>query len=207
MAGLAREVEALRRAVHRLHSLPGQLDDLAAVVAQLTGDVARLTAAPGGTAPPSWLALGELDDAAATQARLIDWMHGVYLRFADGSRTLPGCWLWHPEVVEELLWLRAAWIAAHEPSATIAQVADWHDRHRPGVVRRIKDYAGLCSLENHQPGHSRHQPAPNVPVADAATAIAGWWSTGRDTTPPVPTAEQLAEAGGVARVGSSRGRP
>jgi hypothetical protein len=135
-------------------------------------------------------------------------MGAVYLRFADAARTLPACWLWHPEIIEELLWLRAAWIAAHDPSASIAQVADWHDRYRPGVVRRIRDYAGVCSLENHQPGRPRHIPALRVPVASAASAIAAWWTTDRDDTPPAPTSEQLSEAAGrPPQRGTSRGRP
>ena len=72
--------------------------------------------------------------------RLAQWVAGVYLRYPDAR--LPDCWLWHPEVVEELLWLHQAWLAAYAEGARVTAAADWHDRYRPGVVARIKSYRG-----------------------------------------------------------------
>ncbi len=88
---------------------------------------------------------------------------------------------------------------------TVQLAADWHDRHRPGVVRRIRDYAGTCSLETHLTGTERAASTP-VPVTYAAAAIAGWWTLNRDRPPPAPTAEQLARCAGLRRQSRPRGR-
>jgi len=136
----------------------------------------------------------------------VEWMRGIFLRYTDAARGLPDCWLWHPDIVEELLWLRAAWWAAYRTKAgSVSQAADWHDRHRPGVVRRIREAAGTCSLETHLPGTGQHPP-PGVPLADAVDAIAAWWTLGRDQPPPAPTPEQVARCSGPRRHGSPRGR-
>jgi hypothetical protein len=202
VAGLAREIEALRRQLADLAQLPRRVEQLADLLARLAEQTAAQQAAGPGTL--TWLDLPtDRPDAAADAeqilARLAGWLASVYLRYTDAARTLPGCWLWHPEVVEELLCLHQAWLAAYaDPDAPVSTAADWHDRLRPGVVRRIKDYAGMCSLETHQPGGDRHTPAPTVPAADAAPAIATWWTTDRTTPPPEPTADQ-ARAAGAAR--------
>jgi hypothetical protein len=131
-------------------------------------------------------------DAWQLLDQLSEWVARVYLRYSDAR--LPDCWLWHPDVVEELLWLHAAWKAAYHPDAPNHAVGDWHDRQRPGVACRIKDYAGLCSLEAHLSHGECHIPARTAPAADAAHEIAGWWATGRDDPGPVPTEQQLAAA-------------
>ena len=148
---------------------------------------------------PSWLALAEDDQATFHLLEdLVGWMGSVYLRYADAVRTLPECWLWHPDVVEELTWLRHAWLAAYdEKEGSVRVVGDWHDRHRPGVVRRIGDYARACSLENHLP--DRAHGAPTVPVVDAAEAMALWWAQARDDRAPAPTDDQMVAAAAAAR--------
>jgi hypothetical protein len=114
--------------------------------------------------------------------------------------------LWHPDIVEELVWLRAAWWAAYRTDGgTVQLAADWHDRHRPGVIRRIREYAGACSLETHQPGTDQ-RPVAAVPLADAVAAVAGWWALGRDQPPPTPSPEQLARHAGPRRPSRPRGR-
>jgi hypothetical protein len=130
-------------------------------------------------------------DASELLERLTGWVGGVYLRYAD-ARQLPECWLWHPDVVEELIWLHAAWLAAYSDEAPASAVGDWHDRHRPGVVRRVKQYAGICSLEAHLPGGECHTTAPTAPVAEAAPVIGAWWAVARDQPAPAPSEEQLA---------------
>jgi hypothetical protein len=195
VAGLAREVEGLRRGVEPLQGLSGQVEDLARVVTELAERVATSTrrARPGGA--PSWLDLpADLDLAQSVLADLVEWLSDVYLRYADAARSFPDCWLWHPDVVEELLWLMAAWTAAYRAeAATVALAGDWHDRYRPGVVRRIKASAGTCSVENHLPRGDRPGGArPVVPIAEAMAPIAAWWAQHRPDTPPVPTGDQLA---------------
>ncbi len=207
VAGLARETEQLRRSLDALQPLAGRVEELAAVVARVleasaTGTTARPEPTP---VAQSWLALatepgppGASGTATRAAERLLSdleaWMTAIYLRYTDAERTLPQCWLWHPEVIEELLWLRAAWLAAHHRDAPTSAVGDWHDRQRPGVVARIRAFAGTCSLENHQSGADLHTPAPVTPLADAAPAIAAWWIIARTDPPPEPTDQQLTAA-------------
>lgn len=162
---------------------------------QLATDVTTLVARqkPGqAEVPLSWLA-GELTTEAA-QALLRDlaaWLHWVYLRY-PGTQ-LPSCWLWHPAVVEELVWLRGAHRAAYEPDeGSWQRVADWHDRQRPGVVERVKRYAGDCELSRHAPDGDRALPAHTAPLATPADLdrIAHTWATDPDK-PVTPTTDQL----------------
>jgi hypothetical protein len=82
-------------------------------------------------------------------------------------------------------------------------VGDWHDRQRPGVVRRIRAVAGTCSLEAHQPGGDRHRGPEPVPLAEAIHGIGQWWATGRDAMAPAPDEGDIAAA---AALRAPRGR-
>jgi hypothetical protein len=197
VAALAREIEAMRGELGELLAIPARLDELASLVAQL----AEATAAacpPSAAGVISWLALPpDATTAHEVLAELFDWLHQVYLRYPDAAAGLPECWLWHPDVVEELLWLQHAWRAAyHDEHAAVSLAGDWHDRYRPGVVRRITNAAGRCSLDNHQPRAERPPlgGAVAVPLADALEPIASWWATHRNSPGPLPTPEQLATA-------------
>jgi hypothetical protein len=198
VAGLAREVESLRRVVEPLRGLSAQVEDLARVVTELAGQVNAKIRRAEPVAAPSWLDLpGDVETATVLLRDLVAWMGDVYLRYADAAKGLPACWLWHPDVVEELLWLMHAWHAAYRvEDATVAAAGDWHDRYRPGVVKRVHQIAGTCSLDNHLPrgDEGPGQSRPVVPVADAMAPIAAWWAARRDETPPEPSEQQLAQA-------------
>jgi hypothetical protein len=198
VSGLAREVEALRMAVEPMKKMPRQLDALANTVRTLA-EASAATPITGGA--PSWLDLpADVGRAQAVLADLTGWMGEVFLRYGDAVAALSECWMWHPEVVEELLWLMYAWLGAYrDEDATVARAGDWHDRYRPGVVKRIKAAAGNCSLESHQPGGSRHGGSPVVPLADAMAPLAAWWATQRAEAAPEPTPEQLAAAASAPR--------
>jgi hypothetical protein len=215
VAGLAREVEALRRGVAQLAGLPRRVQEVADLVARLADQAATGPTDGAGEGTVTWLDLPEQHpqpgyatpaevDAEVQLARLMSWIGDIYLRYSDAAKGLPGCWLWHPDVVEELCWLRQAWLAAYtDPEAKVTAAGDWHDRQRPGVVRRIQAYAGVCSIEQHTAGGDRHTYPLLVPLAEAAQPIATWWATHRAGLPPVPTAEQVS-AGMPAR--TARGR-
>ena len=86
MAGLAREVDALRRTLDPLLALPGRVDDLARLVGDLADAVAALTARRAAAPCPSWLMLP--DDPAWPRRRareLAGWLAAVYLRYPDGA--------------------------------------------------------------------------------------------------------------------------
>ena len=188
VAGLARELDGLRHRLDEHATLPARLEQIAALVAALTDTVNnQISEDDGDTVRPvvSWLELaaGDARTAGLVLASLADWLDAVYLRYADA--VLPECWLWHPDLVEELLWLRHAWnVAHHGKRASPAAVADWHDRMRPGVTGRIKHCAGLCSLENHLP--DRRQPRRTVPQTEVIDVITDWWTTQPDQPPPIP---------------------
>ena len=196
VAGLAREVEQLRRQVQRM-APADEVVRLAKIVTELEATIAQppVQADP----PPTWLGLGnDPSEAECLLSNLTTWLAEVYLRYVDGARGLPECWLWHGEIVEELAWLMGAWHEAYDPQGSARAAGDWHDRLRPGVVRRIRDvYAPSCSLENHLPANATT--TREVPFADTAHLIVGWWTTDRDHPGPAPTDDQLAEAAAAAR--------
>ena len=203
LVALGREVERLAR---RHSDLDQRQTDLDTLVRCLAEDLALLLP-PGGDedppALPSWLAAADPVQARAMLTDLAEWLGAVYLRYPDAAASLPECWLWHPDLVEELLWLSHAWTAAyHGPDASVALVGDWHDRYRPGVTRRIKTVAGTCSLENHDP--TRSTPTPTVPVEQAAELIATWWATRRDEAAPEPTEAHHTAAAARSRPGGRR---
>lgn len=189
VAGVASEVEALRRVVD---PLAGRIDELAAMTAELMDRTRQLGARPTARAMPSWLvAPADLDIVRDVLAELDAWLRTVFLQYPDGSTALPECWLWHPGVVEELLWLMHTWLAAYQgEKASAALVGDWHDRYRPGVVHRIKTQAGTCSMEAHLPEALERQYRKRRP--DASTLIAEWWANQRDAPAPEPSGDLLA---------------
>ena len=198
VTGLAREVEGLRRTLATTASA-AELARVADLVADLS-QIMNATVTPADP-PPSWLTLPTDSDIAATVlSDLVGWLGQVYLRYSDAARGLPQCWLWHPDVVEDLVWLRRAWVDAYTSDvASIRAAGDWHDRLRPGVARRIADYTRACSLESHLP--DRALGAPLVPMAAATEQIAAWWSSHRAEPGPTPTDAQLQAAAAAARHG------
>jgi len=205
---LGREVESLRRIVdtHRgkfrgvddqLGQIESRIGSLAATLAGVADQLAELAAGGDGLARHiSWF---EMDDRELAYARLTDlmtWLDRVYLQFPDA--VLPTCWLWHPSLVEELLWLRRSWLEAFTGrTAAVFRVADWHDRQRPGVVARIRALnGGVCSLDQHERGAEQDRRPTTVPIAGAAAGMAAWWTADREDAPPYPTDQQLAQAAG-----------
>jgi hypothetical protein len=181
----------IERTTRRVGHLEGLLRDLAGAVTELA---VCLTDREGGAGPASWLAAsGNPATATDLLADLVDWLGRIYLRYPGA--TLPSCWLWHPAAVEELLWLRHAHHAAYDgPRASWARVADWHERQRPGVVRRISTGLGSCELLCHAAGGEQDRPPPTVPLVSASDALARWAAAGLPGAPPPPTDDQLAEA-------------
>jgi len=182
-----------------------ELVRLAGVVERLSAQVAARLAFPtpitaagaaGEVVQVSWLMAPADPDAARTVlGGLVSWLGQVFLRYADAARGLPECWLWHPDVVEELLWCQHTWFDAYGPHGSPARVGEWHAAHRPGVLARIKTYAGMCSIETHQPRHTspsapagtataEQVPGVAVPFAGSVVEISQWWGSRRDQPAP-----------------------
>ncbi|WP_329481582.1 hypothetical protein OG555_05465 [Kribbella sp. NBC_01484] len=214
VAGLARSVEALTRDVAAMKtglqrtasktavaSLTRTVTSLGDTVASFEDLLTRIAAKPARNTSRdandveperSWLRLPENDETAVQTvlSQLLPWMESTYLRYATARETLPPCWLWHPEIVEELLWLMDAWTSAYEgDEASNKLVGDWHDRQRPGVTRRIGEYAPACDVLAHR--DTAAQTAVTVPLAAGADPFVTWWATSRDTFGPAPTPEQI----------------
>jgi hypothetical protein len=192
LSGLAREVETLTRTIETLVPVPGRVDELARLVGQLAEAVAAVSARPSSTAAPSWLlAPGESIEVEHLIGELSAWLHAVFLRYPDGAAVLPECWLYHPDVVEELLWLMYAWCAAYQgKNASVGLAGDWHDRQRPGVVRRLQKSVGACSIETHLTRvdwNQRPAGAAEVPGLAESAVLAEWWAQRRDDPAPEPT--------------------
>ena len=201
-AGPDPQIVALGRTVERTARRVGELD---AMLRRLAADVlaiakSQTAARPGGgdgddegSGVRSWLLADDPSQARADLADLVEWLYRVYLRYQDAS--LPSCWLWHPDVVEELWWLRRAHAEAYDPeNGSWKSAGDWHDRQRPNLVRRIRPLVNKCELSLHTPGNAESVPAAGAPLAVHADAVALAWTTtpGRRVPPPEPA--QLADA-------------
>lgn len=200
-SGLGRQVERLSRQVVKTDA---QVRSLAAGLQRLTERVTSNTSpgSPGsGSADPSeadevltsWLTTSDFPEATALVDALTPWITAVYLRFPDSD--LPTCWALHPHVVEELWWLRNAWFDAYAgPKPSWQKIGDWHDRQRPGVVKRLSggDSGNRCNLGKHA---TNPQPEPAAPMPDLLPhVLTAWCSTGRARWPLSPTTEQIADA-------------
>jgi len=191
LAVLGREVE---RATRRVAAVEAHAAEIDALMRRLAEHVAVLAPDEEDEGPPglrSWLAAEDPAQARIDLLALTEWIGAVYLRFPDA--TLPSCWAWHPTVVEELWWLRGAHQDAyHGRHASWRDVGDWHDRARPGVVRRVRAIANSCELALHVTDGRAAITALAAPLATALPAVAERWSLHRDT--PQPTAQQLTDA-------------
>jgi hypothetical protein len=235
VVALGRELDGLRRMQEiqrsRLGEIGNQGDELAVAVGPLAEELRRVDRLIEGLARAvagigeelaehvqhldededeeerdkrlSWFEIEDTDIAVQRLVDLADWLERVYIRYPDGG--LPSCWMWHPAVVEELLWLRRTWDEAfHGHTASALRAADWHDRQRPGVVRRIGELEyGTCTLSRHRRGEDQDAPPPRAPLGrgqDAETArllVAAWWTGSRTDAAPTPTPEHLAAAGAL----------
>jgi hypothetical protein len=187
--GLARVVERTSR---RVKDLDGLLRELAEDVASLAARAADVSPAEDGQASPplSWLLVDDPDLAVAAMQDLVEWLARVYLRYG-GDAELPACWLWHPGVVEELMWLRRAHAAAFSGKGPTEQrIGDWHDRQRPNVVKRLHDELKTCHLGLHAEGKA--PVSREVPFAGIADLHAEQWATSKTT--PQPSPEQVTQA-------------
>jgi len=206
LPGLVREVDVLRRRVDTVAEttagLPDRVEQLADLIAKLGDALAAATARRRAEPAPSWLlAPGDPDELRVLLDELTAWLAAVFLRYPDGEQALPECWLWHPEVVEELLWLMHAWCAAYQGgNASVTAAGDWHDRQRPGVVGRLRKAVGSCSVERHQKRQGWPDPPcgpVRVPGIDAVGTVADWWAERRDGVPPEPSCAATVIGGGL----------
>lgn len=175
-----------------------EVEELATATAEsVTEQVSQ--SGDGGRCPlASWLT----EPAPKALAALTAWIDTVLVQYPDVVDALGECWPLHPWIVEELTALHAAWTEAYtgeHPSGIRA--VDWHERHRPGVIERIRRALTDCSVHAHNPGgRADHTRLPEVPGLDQARTAVAWWTSQR----PAETSD-VRDGAANARHGSDTG--
>jgi hypothetical protein len=143
-----------RRTTWRRRTLTAKIDSVASAqeehaatldgVAELRRQVERILALvedDGEGSPTGWFWLTMTDQEREEKlAELYDWVetvlrpqHPAYL-----NESIKPCWPNHPEARWELTWLYQLWSRAYLAKRPMPRnVADWHDRWAPGVIRRL----------------------------------------------------------------------
>jgi len=182
LASLAREVTAIdpvtvRRRLDGLAATMGEVGALRAEVAEVaevaavaqadaeaTVDQASGTAAPAPE-PVSWLPdLATEGDRAQALRNLGAWVDEVLrVRHPEMYDRLGACWFLHPDVLDEMTALRAAWFAAYrDPAAAATAAIEWHDRWLPGAMRRCRTAIRRRGCK----GRHEKEPAVSAPLLD-----------------------------------------
>jgi hypothetical protein len=162
LANLAREVTALDPL-----TIQRRLDDLAETVSQVSVLQAEVAAtdqpapdpAPVQGGPASWWPdLATRDDRAEALQSLGTWVDEVLRnRHPEMYNQLGSCWYQHPDILDELTALRAAWFAAYrDPAAPATAAIEWHDRWLPGAMRRCR---GAIRARGCKARHEKVMPA------------------------------------------------
>lgn len=152
--------------------------------------------------PVCWMGL-TAEQAEQVWMLLGEWVSDVLVdRYFANRAQLPDCWALHPGAVEELSWLRTAWLHAFVPTAGAVPAAEWHTRWRlaalDGVTAAVKREAETtrktrCGVGVHLgeplPGAA---PAPqHVPTgAGTPTPVGGppvWTAGAVPPRQPAPT--------------------
>lgn len=192
LAALAAQIERLQRRLdtqqqqikqtqetaEQTHRVLVDIVDRVQDLANHTTHGRRQPGASTAGAPVSWLTINDPATARTLLADLVDWLNRVYTHYPGAVDALGECWHHHPNAIEELLALRAAWHAAYtSPDAAPTRAIDWHDRHLPGVIHRLRATLGNCSLPAHQPGGRANQPRPAIPATYDPDELVRLWAT------------------------------
>jgi hypothetical protein len=197
VSGVARTAEDLARDVGTAKANAKKALELVVSVAE---QLAAAEADDEERKRPLNLLMPEDRDAALEALReLRDWLRAVYVRYEGGgdqaAPVLSDCWAWHTGAVTELYVLHRMWFAAYQgPRASDQLVADWHDRYRPGTVRRVNAALKECRPEKHV-DRMRYRP-PGVHGDELLDDLADWMVTGEHgrKAPPPPTPAMVADA-------------
>jgi hypothetical protein len=169
LASLAKEVAAqdvttVQRRVDDLAETVSEVDTLRAEVAAVA-EVAENLATAQVSGPASWwpdLATG--DSRAEALQNLAIWVDEVLrARHPEMYNQLGACWYQHPDILDEMTALRAAWYAAYrDPAAPATAAIEWHDRWLPGAMRRCR---AAIRARGCKARHEKETPA-TVPFID-----------------------------------------
>ncbi|MDE9364018.1 hypothetical protein PZ938_00215 [Luteipulveratus sp. YIM 133132] len=164
----------------QVDALAAGLDDHDLAIGQIAAEVAALAQAgdagadqaPGSRARSGggWTAYGS--DPQALAARMGDlrawfvWAYPTILFPRSAEKEIPDCWEQHPGVVEELLALYAAWVAAYAEARPNEGRIAWHDRWVGPFLDRVFLGYGLNECRRNG-GHVQARQARGTDVAAA----------------------------------------
>lgn len=133
-----------RSALERLDELETNLRSLM----ELVGRITSAGAAAASSARPSVWAWSHVSGERARRqwAGLVPWVRWLTDRYPRALRDFPPCWYLHPDALEELSALWAAWMAAyHGDDEPREDLIAWHDRWLPGVTGRLLGAGGVLT--------------------------------------------------------------
>lgn len=160
----AEDVTMVQRRVEDLAETVSEVPTLRAEVAAVA-EVAENLATAQVAGPVCWwpdLATG--DSRAEGLKSVAVWVDEVLrARHPEMYNRLGACWYQHPDVLDELTALRAAWYAAYrDPAAPATAAIEWHDRWLPGTMRRCR---AAIRVRGCRARHEKEAPA-TVPFID-----------------------------------------
>jgi hypothetical protein len=127
-------------------------------ITELRGQVEKIVALlseDGKTSSSGWFWL-TMDEQAREEkfSELYDWVETVLRAQYPGylADQVRPCWTNHPEARWELAWLYQLWSLAYLSKRPAPKdVADWHDRWAPGVIRRLSQLMARCESACQRP--------------------------------------------------------
>lgn len=150
LAEAADEVDELRHEVSKLQN--GVRD-----VAEPADESAKRPEAQGAVWWPDFPAGQERAEALQRLGRWVDEV--LRARHPEAYNELGTCWFLHPDILDELTALQAAWFAAYRDKASPGTAAiEWHDRWLPGAVARCR------AAINARGCKGRHEKEPRATV-------------------------------------------
>jgi hypothetical protein len=166
VARLGRRLDEFEAKLAASTSEVAQIAEIRSGLAELSGLVRELLereeVETRGERAPWWPDLRPSEERTAALRLLGAWVDEVIRgRHSEAYRdSLQPCWYRHPDVLDELTALRAAWYAAYRDKAASSSAAiEWHDRWLPGCMARCK--AAMKALACDKNGHQEpRKPAP-----------------------------------------------
>jgi len=165
LAALPGAVSDLHDRVERIGELAGEVQDLADVVERLAEEP---------TDQPRVIDLAHIapDERAHRLTELAEWLRDVvYPGWPWVQERLRPCWILHPGIVNDVLYLRAAYTAAYEdPAGRAHHAADWR-RWLIEVTLDVEETTRSCP----QPGSGEWDPARHsvaLPPRDDTDVVA-----------------------------------
>ena len=146
LADVANEVAAhdmtiLEDRLDKLAETAGEVDKLRNEIHDVAELVQELAGRPQTQRAVWWPDLPAGQERAEAMQSLGRWVNEVLrARHPEAYNELGTCWFWHPDILDELTALQAAWFAAYRDKASSGTAAiEWHDRWLPGAIARCRE--------------------------------------------------------------------